>query len=130
MMIKGWLSNLLPSLLIGLVVGGAATWQVESSIERQLERAALGSESERQRLIRDISVASAIELEARLEELRGNEIMVEKHFTREIIKPVFSSVCASDEYVRMFNESSEAAERTLSGKHDKRVSARPTQAER
>ena len=123
MMIKGWLSNLLPSLLIGLMVGGAATWQIENSIERQLERATLNSATERQRLIRDISVASANELEARLEELHSNEVTVEKHFTREIIKPVFSNVCATDEYVRMFNDSSEAAERALSGKHDEGVPA-------
>ncbi|RTP98388.1 hypothetical protein EKN38_21305 [Enterobacter sp. WCHEn045836] len=130
MMIKGWISNLLPSLLIGLIVGGAATWQVESSIERQLERSTLGSAVERNRLIRDISVASANELEKRLEELHKNDVTVEKHFTREVIKPVFSNVCASDEYVRLFNESSAAAERALSGQHDQGVPAEPPPVKR
>ncbi|AVY99397.1 hypothetical protein DAI21_17930 [Lelliottia sp. WB101] len=73
-MIKGWLSNLLPSLLIGLMVGGAATWQVESALERRLDGAILSSESERQRLINDISDASANKLEKRLQQLHANEL--------------------------------------------------------
>lgn len=114
----GWLSNLLPSVIIGLIVGGAAGWQLDRTIEGHLDKAILASETERQRLINDISTASAEALEGRLLALHENEVVVEKHFTTEIIKPVFTHVCATDEYVRLFNESSEAAERALSGKHD------------
>ena len=125
MMIRSWLSSLMPSLLIGLLVGGVATWQLESAIERQLERAAFTSEIERQRLISDISTASAEKLEAVLQDLHINEVQVETHFTKEIIKPIFTNVCATDDYVRLFNESAAAAERALSGKHDAGVPARP-----
>lgn len=130
MMIGGWLSNLLPSLLIGLLVGGVATWQVESTIDRQFERARLNSATDRQRLITDISTASAQRLEDRLKELRADETRVGTHFTREIIKPVFSNVCASDEYVRLFNETSDAAARTLSGSAYPDVPGKPAASER
>lgn len=118
MMIKGWLSNLLPSLVIGLMIGQAATWQVENALERQLDRAILSSESERQRLINDISDASANKLEKRLQQLQENELRGERVFSLEINNPIFSSECATDDYIRLFNETSEAAERALSGESD------------
>ena len=118
MMIKGWLPNLLPSLLIGSMVGVAATWQVENSLERRLDGAILGSEVERQRLINDISDASANKLEKRLQQLQENELRGERVFSLEINNPIFSSECATDDYIRLFNETSEAAERALSGESD------------
>ncbi|HFK5775816.1 TPA: hypothetical protein ACG0EZ_000375 [Enterobacter ludwigii] len=121
MMVRGWLSNLLPSLLIGLMVGGAATWQVESAFERRLDGAILSSESERQRLINDISDASANKLEKRLQLLQENELRGERVFSLEINNPVFASECATDDYMRLFNETSEAAERALSGESDARM---------
>jgi hypothetical protein len=48
--------------------------------------------------------------------LKANEIHTERETRTEVIKPVFSNVCASDEYVRLFNQSVDKAERTLSGK--------------
>lgn len=118
MMIKGWLPNLLPSLLIGSMVGVAATWQVENSLERRLDGAILSSEVERQRLINDISDASANKLEKRLQQLQENELRGERVFSLEINNPIFSSECATDDYIRLFNETSEAAERALSGESD------------
>ncbi|HFI1904552.1 TPA: hypothetical protein ACGPMP_002030 [Enterobacter roggenkampii] len=118
MMIKGWLPNLLPSLLIGSMVGVAATWQVENSLERRLDGAILSSEIERQRLINDISDASANKLEKRLQQLQENELRGERVFSLEINNPIFSSECATDDYIRLFNETSEAAERALSGESD------------
>lgn len=117
-MIKGWLPNLLPSLLIGSMVGVAATWQVENSLERRLDGAILSSEIERQRLINDISDASANKLEKRLQQLQENELRGERVFSLEINNPIFSSECATDDYIRLFNETSEAAERALSGESD------------
>lgn len=117
-MIKGWLPNLLPSLLIGSMVGVAATWQVENSLERRLDGAILSSEVERQRLINDISDASANKLEKRLQQLQENELRGERVFSLEINNPIFSSECATDDYIRLFNETSEAAERALSGESD------------
>ncbi|WP_159075412.1 hypothetical protein [Lelliottia sp. WB101] len=118
MMIRGWLSNLLPSLIIGLTVGAAATWKVESALEHRLDGAILSSESERQRLINDISDASANKLEKRLQQLHANELRGERVFSLEINNPIFGSECATDDYMRLFNETSEAAERALSGESD------------
>ncbi|EOK1143074.1 TPA: hypothetical protein ACS3AC_000957 [Klebsiella pneumoniae] len=118
MMIKGWLSNLLPSLVIGLMIGQAATWQVENALERRLDGVLLSSESERQRLINDISDASASKLEKRLQQLQDSELRGERVFSLEINNPVFGRECATDDYIRLFNETSEAAERALSGEPD------------
>jgi|GEM_PF-1328696 len=117
-MVRGWLSNLLPSLVIGLMIGQAATWQVENALERRLDGALLSSESERQRLINDISDASANKLEKRLQQLQENELRGERVFSFEINNPVFGNECATGDYIRLFNETSEAAERALSGESD------------
>ncbi|EPB1910179.1 hypothetical protein ACRB8U_005014, partial [Escherichia coli] len=59
---------------------------------------------------------SARILEKRLEALKGNEIHTERVIHTETVRPVFRNVCATDDYVRLFNARAEAAERTLAGK--------------
>jgi hypothetical protein len=66
--------------------------------------------------VREITRQSGEALEAKIAELKANEIHTERETRTEVIKPVFSNVCASDEYVRLFNQSVDKAERTLSGK--------------
>lgn len=118
--------SLWPALMIGLFVGMlASALQVNAVISSGLREAQAMSTTERTNLINDISTASAEKVAGRLEELHSNEITVEKHFTTEIIKPVFTSICATDEYVRLFNESSAAAERALSGHIDGRMPGNP-----
>ncbi|WP_312156334.1 hypothetical protein [Lelliottia nimipressuralis] len=62
MMAKGWIANLLPALVIGLMIGAAASWQVENSLERRLDGAILSSGPERERLVDDIADATAAKL--------------------------------------------------------------------
>lgn len=112
-----WLKELFPAAWLGLTIGiVAAALHVQTvAVKQGIAEAAALALAERARLITDISTASAERLEDKLQELQNHETRVEQHFTTEIIKPIFTNVCSTDEYVRMFNEAAEAAERALSG---------------
>lgn len=67
----------------------------------------------------DASIAQSAQIvENKMQELKANERHTEKVIRTEIIKPVFNNVCATDDYVRLFNESTARDEKTLSGKSD------------
>ncbi|EFI6712969.1 hypothetical protein K1502_004987 [Escherichia coli] len=68
------------------------------------------------RAVTEAGQQSARILEKRLEALKGNEIHTERVIHTETVRPVFRNVCATDNYVRLFNARAEAAERTLAGK--------------
>ncbi|WP_368283077.1 hypothetical protein [Klebsiella variicola] len=104
--IKSWLFPLL------LLVATLALLVYEARVKPSREAQA---REERAALIRAVSTASAEALETKLGELKANEIHTERIIHTETIKPVFSTVCASDEYVRLLNESIRRAGRTLSG---------------
>ncbi len=127
-LINRWLPGLFPALVIGLIVGSVAAWRTETAIHNEFQAAVWLSSVERQSLIADISDASAAALESRLEALRDNESVIERHFTHEIINPVFRNVCATDEYVRLFNESTATAARTLAGESASPLPDKPADA--
>lgn len=54
-------------------------------------------------------------LEDKLAGLKANEVHTEREIRHEVVKPVFSTVCASDEYVRLFNAAIARDEAILSG---------------
>jgi hypothetical protein len=72
-------------------------------------------------MVQDISDESARALDQKLQDLQSNEIHTERLIHTETIKPVFTNVCATDDYVRLFNESTDRDERTLSGQPDGQV---------
>ncbi|MDR6350695.1 hypothetical protein [Pantoea sp. SORGH_AS_0659] len=89
-----------------------ANWQ-RDSVELVAERAAgLAADKARSQL-QGVASESARALEVKLEELKG---AIPDGLRTEVVKPVFTNVCVSDDFVRMYNEASEKAERTLSGK--------------
>lgn len=63
--------------------------------------------------MQQISRESGRKLENQLEEIAH---AAPKEIRTEIIKPVFTHVCVSDEFVGMYNETVANIERTLSGK--------------
>ncbi|UAN50084.1 hypothetical protein KGP26_20375 [Serratia sp. JSRIV002] len=79
-------------------------------------------------VVTEITRQSGEVLEKKLAELKANETHTERVIRTEVIKPVFSNVCATDEYVRVFNQSVDQAERTLSGKPDDPVPGEPAPA--
>lgn len=93
---------------------GAGLYQ--DSQQLLIERAATETAAKNRQYTEQIASDSARLLESKLEELRANEIHTEKVIQKELVKPVFSNICASDEYVRLFNAAAERTERALSGK--------------
>ena len=57
-------------------------------------------------------------LEDKLEALESGR---PKEIRTEILKPVFTNVCVSDEFIRMYNATVENTERTLSGKPEAKM---------
>ncbi|ALX92734.1 hypothetical protein AV650_03790 [Serratia fonticola] len=76
-------------------------------------------------VVQGVSSESARVLDAKLQDIHSNEIHTERLIHTETIKPVFTNVCATDEYVRLFNEGVERAERILSGKPVSEVPGKP-----
>lgn len=107
--------NLLGLLLI-LAAAMSAGWQAHDWHDAKLQLAASEAAEQTRQIVVDVTQQSGAALEAKLAELRANEIHTERVIHTETIKPVFSNVCASDDYVRLFNESADQAARKLSGK--------------
>ncbi|EER9169865.1 hypothetical protein FZ563_000022 [Escherichia coli] len=107
--------NLLGLLLI-LATAMSAGWQAHDWHDAKLKLAASEAAEQTRQIVVEVTQQSGEALEAKLAELRANEIHTERVIRTETIKSVFSNVCASDDYVRLFNESADQAERKLSGK--------------
>ena len=90
-----------------------ATWQ-RDSIDLAAQKAAAATGVKFQVM----ASTSARELESKLEALKESQ---PKEIRYEIVKPVFTNVCVSDEFVRLFNAASASAERTLSGKPENKM---------
>ncbi|SFC49862.1 hypothetical protein [Pragia fontium] len=103
-------------LLGAVVVAFAAGWwfslQYQDSQQLLIERAARKAAVEIQTSI----AATAQVVENKLQDLRANERHTEKVIRTEVVKPVFNNVCATDDYMRLFNDATERDESILSGK--------------
>lgn len=102
-------------------------WIAHGWHNAKLELAASQSAEKTRVIVTEATRQSGQVLEAKLAELKANEIHTEREIRTEIIKPVFSNVCATDESVRVFNQGVERAERTLSGKSADPVPGQPAQ---
>lgn len=118
--------NLLGLVLI-LTAAMSAGWQAHDWHNAKLELAASKATEETRQIVVEVTRQSGEALEAKIAGLKGNEIHTEREIRTEIIKPVFSNVCASDDYVRLFNESADRAERILSGKPANTLPGEPAQ---
>jgi len=100
-------------------------WIAHGWHNAKLELAASQSAEKTRVIVTEATRQSGQVLEAKLAELKANEIHTEREIRTEIIKPVFSNVCATDESVRVFNQGVERAERTLSGNSADAVPGQP-----
>jgi len=105
--------NLLGLVLI-LTAAMSAGWQAHDWHNAKLQLAASKATEETRQIVVEITRQSGEALEKKLAELKANEIHTERVIRTETIKPVFNNVCASDDYVRLFNELAASTERTLS----------------
>ncbi|AVJ18316.1 MULTISPECIES: hypothetical protein [Serratia] len=108
-----------PFLLAALLAAFGGGWLVagwhQDSQQLVIERAASAGAEKSRRYTEQMAGESARLLESKLAELSANETHTERVIRTEVVKPVFSNVCATDDYVRLFNAASGRAERALSG---------------
>lgn len=116
--------------LLFVVTVFCAGWVVRGWYNNGLALAASESAEATRQIVTEVTRQSGQALEERLAGLKANEVHTKEVIHTETIKPVFSNVCASDEYVRLFNESAERAERALSGKPVNPVSGQSATAGR
>ncbi|HHK9526929.1 TPA: hypothetical protein ACQZHT_000043 [Enterobacter hormaechei] len=89
-----------------------ADWR-RDSLELAINSAAQVAGNKSQKAMLEIASESARGLEDKLEALESGR---PKEIRTEILKPVFTNVCVSDDFIRMYNATVENTERTLSGK--------------
>lgn len=88
--------NLLGLLLI-LAAAMSAGWQAHDWHDAKLKLAASEAAEQTRQIVVEVTQQSGEALEAKLAELRANEIHTERVIRTETIKSVFSNVCASDD---------------------------------
>ncbi|OAT23278.1 hypothetical protein M977_00753 [Buttiauxella gaviniae ATCC 51604] len=101
------------ALIIGLAAGWFCRGWEQDSVQLTINTAAQKTGEKLRDELVVIAADSARQLETKIEGLKNaqpNEIR------SEIYKPVFTNVCVSDDFVRMYNDAASAAERALSGK--------------
>ncbi|KHT36619.1 hypothetical protein [Pectobacterium carotovorum] len=98
----------------------AANWQRDSA-ELSIAKAAKAAGDASRQAMQEIASQSGQKLESQLEAIRNAP---NKEIYREIVKPVFTNVCLSDEFVSLYNAAVERTERALSGKSEKEMSGK------
>ncbi|EMI5435847.1 MULTISPECIES: hypothetical protein [Morganellaceae] len=105
------------AIFFAFILAFSAGWLVKGWYQDSLELVALKTANEVNnaslKAQQDLASQSARTLENKLEELANVQ---PPEIRTEIIKPVFTNLCVSDDFVRMYNEAIDSAERTLSGK--------------
>lgn len=105
------------AIFFAFILAFSAGWLVKGWHQDSLELVALKTANEVNnsslKAQQDLASQSARTLENKLEELANVQ---PPEIRTEIIKPVFTNLCVSDDFVRMYNEAIDSAERTLSGK--------------
>lgn len=104
-------------IFFAFILTFSAGWLVKGWHQDSLELVALKTANEVNnaslKAQHDLASQSARTLENKLEALANAQ---PPEIRTEIIKPVFTHVCVSDDFVRMYNDAIERTERALSGK--------------
>lgn len=117
------------AIFLTLALGFCAGWLTrgwhQDSVQLAIESTSrVASEKLRNDLIA-VSAGSAWKLEQKLEGLRNAQPV---EIRTEIVKPVFTNICVTDDFVRMYNAAATQAERALSGKSAGTVPGGPSPA--
>lgn len=91
-----------------------ADWR-RDSLELAINTAAQVAGNESRKAMQGIASDSARALEDKLEALKN---VAPREIRTEVLKPVFTSRCLSDEFVSMYNRAATGTERALSGKSE------------
>ncbi|TPG61499.1 hypothetical protein [Ewingella americana] len=102
---------------LALLAVFTAGWKVgdwyRDSLDLVINRAATVAGDKARIESQEIGRQSARALEDKLEALKHAQPV---EIRTELVKPVFTNECVSDDFVRMYNAAAESAERTLSRK--------------
>jgi|SRR5471030_1771232 len=105
--------------MIGLAILAVfgAGWTVgdwyRDSLDLVIDRAANAAGDKARIEGQNIASKSARALEEKMEALKNAQPV---EIRTELVKPVFTHICVSDDFVRMYNEAADNIERALSGK--------------
>lgn len=120
------MARMLAMLMAALLASFFAGWQANDwrrdSLELVINQAASAAGDESRAAMQKVASQSARELETTLEALRNAK--PPKEIYREMVKPVFTNVCLSAEYVSLYNATVEQTERALSRKPENKVSGK------
>ena len=94
-----------------------ADWR-RDSLELAINSAAQVAGNKSRKAMQEIASESARGLEDKPEALESGR---PKEIRTEILKPVFTNVCVSDDFIRMYNATVDNTERTLSGKPEAKM---------
>ncbi|MCE5350910.1 hypothetical protein JEM52_13145 [Citrobacter koseri] len=89
-----------------------ADWR-RDSLDLAINTAAQVASDKSRKVMQDVASDSARTLEDKLEALKDAQ---PREIRTEVLKPVFTNVCLSDEFVSMYNSAAASTERALSGK--------------
>lgn len=106
------------AVLAGLALAFFAGWKVATWQRDSLDLAVQQAAAATGNVFRAIASDSARGLEDKLAALKAGQ---PDEIRYEIVKPVFTNVCVSDEFVRLYNEAADNAERVLSGKPENKM---------
>lgn len=106
------------TVLAGLALAFLAGWNVATWHRDSLDLAVQKAAAATGNVFRGIASDSARSLEDKLAALQADQ---PGEIRYEIVKPVFTNVCVSDEFVRLYNEAADRAERVLSGKPENKM---------
>ena len=108
--------------VLALLAAFAAGWRVNAwysdSVELAITTAAHAAGESSRLAGEKVASESGRKLEEKLEALRNAQPV---EIRTEVVKPVFTNVCVSADFIRMFNATVENTERTLSGKPEAKM---------
>lgn len=100
-------------ILLLAALAFASGWTVAGWQRDSLDLTIRNTAAATGRQLADAASASGRKLEVQLEALKNAP---PREIRTEVVKPVFTNVCMSDDFVRMYNEAAAGTERALSGK--------------
>lgn len=118
-------------IFFAFILTFSAGWLVKGWHQDSLELVALKTANEVNnaslKAQHDLASQSARMLENKLEELANAQ---PPEIRTEIIKPVFTNLCVSHDFIRMYNNAIELTERALSGKSTDKMHDNITEVKR
>ncbi|VUF53230.1 Rz-like spanin [Escherichia phage ESSI2_ev239] len=103
--VSGWLFTLALAFIAGWKTAG---WK-RDSVDLTVSKAVTATGEQ----LAEIAGSSGRRLEDKLEALKNAP---PREIRTEVVRPVFTNKCLSDDFVRMYNDAVTSTERTLSGK--------------